>query len=506
MLQRLALVVSVLMLTVCLLTVPQGVFAAEGGAGNVDLSALIDLLREKGVLSEDEAALLRKRPVVDVPVAESREESSPVRAAREGNDGPVRLTTSAAPLTQAPPDQPSVKLPGWLNRISIGGDIRLRYQADLFDEGNYPFFEDPNDLDEILNTTDDRQRFRYRARISLAAQVNDELKAAFRLATGNESDPVSTNDTLGDTFNKDNVLFDQAYLEWQPTPLLTVTGGRIPNPWFSTDLVWDKDLNFEGLAVTYRQRYLDWLGGFATLGAFPVQEVERSEKDKWLYGGQLGIDLGRVDGISFRLAGAYYHYTHTEGRRQTDPNVEDPVEEDASPQSLQLDNTPIIGLDGSTVGLAADFHELDILATLDIAFWDPIHVVFLGEYVKNIGYDKDEVDERAGGEFFEGNQDMGYMFGAAVGHQKVDDLGRWTVYGYYKYLEADAVLSSFTDSDFHLGGTNAKGWVAGAEVGLMKNTWLSAKWQSADEIEGEFDGEEFPLGVDTLQIDLNAKF
>ena len=502
MLQRLALVVSVLMLTVCLLTVPQGVFAAEGGAGNVDLSALIDLLREKGVLSEDEAALLRKRPVVDVPVAASREESSPVRAAREGDDGPVRLTTSASPLTQAPPDQPSGKLPGWLNRISIGGDIRLRYQADLFDEGNYPFFQNPNDFDEILNTTEDRQRFRYRARISLAAQVNDELKAAFRLATGNESDPVSTNDTLGDTFNKDNVLFDQAYLEWQATPLLTVTGGRIPNPWFSTDGVWDKDLNFEGLAVTYRQRYFDWMGGFATLGAFPVQEVERSEKDKWLYGGQLGIDLGRVDGISFRLAGAYYHYTHTEGRQQTDPNVEeDPVEEDASPQSLQLDNTPILNLDGNRiVGLAADFREVDILATLDIGFWDPVHLVLVANFVKNIGYDHDEVDERSGFTFFEGDQDTGYQVGAVLGHAKVDDWGRWSTYMYYKYLKADAVVSSFTDSDFHLGGTNAKGWVAGGEFGLMKNTWLSAKWQSADEIERE------QFGVDTLQIDLNAKF
>ncbi|MEZ4601755.1 MAG: putative porin [Syntrophotaleaceae bacterium] len=502
MLQPFALFLSGLLMIGCFLLAPMHSSAAvSGGGGNVDLSALIDLLREKGVLSADEAVMLQKRSVVEVPAAEIREERAPVRAV-ESADGSVRLTSSPAPATQAAPAQPAIKLPDWLNRIKIGGDIRLRYQGDYFDEGNFESFPDPNDLDSIINTTEDRQRFRYRARISLAAQVTDELKAAFRLATGNDDDPISTNDTLGDTFNKDSVLFDQAYLEWRPIPLLSVTGGRIPNPWFSTDLIWDKDLNFEGLALTYRQQYLDWLGAFATVGAFPIQEIERSEKDKWLYGGQVGINVGRHDLVRFNMAAAYYHFTHTEGRQQTDPLGGDTsLEEDASPRSLQLDNTPILNLGGdSIVGLAADFHELDILATLDIALWDPIHLVFLGEYVKNIGYDKEEVDERSGFEFFEGDQDMGYMFGAAIGHEKVDDLGRWNVYGYYRYIEADAVLSSFTDSDFHLGGTNSKGWVAGAEFGLMKNTWLSAKWQSSDEIERE------QLGVDTLQVDLNAKF
>ncbi len=494
MLQKLMLKMGVLMMIGWLALAP-------AVAQAVDLGALIDLLQEKGVLTAEEASELRKRPMVEVPTAAPRQ---PVAASRD--DGAVRLSASPSAMAQGPVVEPSVELPGWLQRFKIGGDIRLRYQADLFDEANnVATYYDPNDLSPI-NTTEDRQRFRYRARISLAAQVNDDLKAAFRLATGNGNDPVSTNDTLGDAFNKDGVVFDRAYLEWQPTSLLTVSGGRIPSPWFATDLVWDKDLNFEGLAVTYRQQYLDWLGGFATVGAFPVQELEQSEEDLWLYGGQVGVNVGRLDGISFRLAGAYYHFSNTEGQRDdAEITAFTDLEVEAALRSLQRNNTPVFktltGGETKVVGLAADFHELDLLATLDIGFWDPIHLVFLVNYVKNIGYDHDEVKERYGAALPYGNEDTAYMFGAALGHGKVDDWGRWSAYMYYKYLESDAVLASFTDSDFHLGGTDAKGWVAGAEFGLMKNTWLSAKWLSANEI-----NEEEPFGVDILQIDLNAKF
>ena len=66
--------------------------------------------------------------------------------------------------------------------------------------------------------------------------------------------------------------------------------------------------------------------------------------------------------------------------------------------------------------------------------------------------------------------------------------------------EADAVLDAFTDSDFHLGGTNNKGFILGAQYGLGKNTWLSARWLSSNEIRG------LPLSIDVFQLYFNAKF
>jgi hypothetical protein len=64
----------------------------------------------------------------------------------------------------------------------------------------------------------------------------------------------------------------------------------------------------------------------------------------------------------------------------------------------------------------------------------------------------------------------------------------------------DAVLDAFTDSDFHLGGTNAKGWFIGGNYGLMKNVWLTGRWLTADVITGP------PYGVDVLQVDINTQF
>ena len=42
----------------------------------------------------------------------------------------------------------------------------------------------------------------------------------------------------------------------------------------------------------------------------------------------------------------------------------------------------------------------------------------------------------------------------------------------YRYLERDAVLDAFTDSDFHLGGTDAKGYQLGFDLGLSRGAWL----------------------------------
>jgi hypothetical protein len=45
-----------------------------------------------------------------------------------------------------------------------------------------------------------------------------------------------------------------------------------------------------------------------------------------------------------------------------------------------------------------------------------------------------------------------------------------------------------------------KGWFAGATYGFAKNTALSVRWLSADEIAGP------PLSVDHLMLDLTTRF
>ena len=62
------------------------------------------------------------------------------------------------------------------------------------------------------------------------------------------------------------------------------------------------------------------------------------------------------------------------------------------------------------------------------------------------------------------------------------------------------LFRSFTDSDFHLGGTNAKGYVLGGEYGLRDGLSIGARWLSSNEISGE------AFAIDVLQVDLQARF
>jgi hypothetical protein len=147
---------------------------------------------------------------------------------------------------------------------------------------------------------------------------------------------------------------------------------------------------------------------------------------------------------------------------------------------------------------------VNVTGTFDIGFFAPVHIMLSGDFVKNIGYDKDEVAARIFGndisQLGDVEEDEGYQVGLSVGYPKIQERWEWLAFLRYKYLEADAVLDAFTDSDFHLGGTNAKGWILGGSLGLYKNVWVDLRWLTSDEIKGP------QFSVDTLQVDLNVKY
>jgi hypothetical protein len=106
------------------------------------------------------------------------------------------------------------------------------------------------------------------------------------------------------------------------------------------------------------------------------------------------------------------------------------------------------------VGLASEFKELNLSGILDIGFWDPYHIVFLGDYVKNFGFDQSKVnkligdiDPSTGGTQSPSEETTGYQIGLSVGYPKIEKFGHWKTYLYYKHVEADSVVDAFTDSD-----------------------------------------------------------
>lgn len=402
-------------------------------------------------------------------------------------------------------------VPAWTKRIRFGGDFRLRYQGDYFDEGNPSGVGQPMNPTEILNTTEDRDRLRYRVRISAKAQINTQTEVGIRLASGNEKDPISTNDTLGDYQNKDTITFDQAYLKWTPIPEISTWtgkldffGGRMPNPFFSTDLVWDSDLNFEGIATNFEYPFNPRFTALFNAGIFPLEEIELSSDDKWFYGVQMGVKYSPRTTLNFTLAAALYDYKNIQGKPNPSVIGGVGINDYTVPAFMQKGNG-LFDINAGTGGpekfaLASDYKELNITAKMDIGFFDPIYISFLADYVKNLGFDKEEIAQLIPPNIDIPSADTGYQFGISVGYPKIQELGDWNTSIYYKYLEGDAVLDAFTDSDFHLGGTNAKGWTLSGQLGLGKNLWLNVRWLTSESI------ADVPMGIDTLQFDINSRF
>ncbi|MCK5872447.1 MAG: putative porin, partial [Methylococcales bacterium] len=128
----------------------------------------------------------------------------------------------------------------WASRIKISGDMRVRY-ADHHSDAK--------------GVQESRQRIR--ARIALAAKINEDVDVGFRLVT--TGGRRSSNQDLEGGFVGKSVFFDRAFIDWHPSfaPGMHVIAGKMKQPWYGIKqgLVWDNDVNPEGLAITYNKDF-----------------------------------------------------------------------------------------------------------------------------------------------------------------------------------------------------------------------------------------------------------
>jgi hypothetical protein len=450
-------------------------------------------------------------------------------------------------------------LPEWLGNTKLSFDMRVRGADDFFQEDNEAFLDyltinqegghlaARNKGMEYLNTTKDRFRFSERFRLSLDMKVTDHLKTGIRLATSNIRNPVSNDQALGNTGQSFEFAIDRGFIQYdfvdkKGNDWFSLYAGRFANPWVSTDVVYDPDLSFQGLAGTFRYRFnqgsdkvkaykaalTNDLGGraginfgpqtpdsvFATLGVFPIQEINLSSADKWLFGGQLGADWLVQSDSRLKVAAAYYGYKNIRAR----PNARGSFENDwTAPEFIQKGNSLVpINLNdgfnprctsaqsaigqGCLYGLASDFNIFNLTAIYDIDFAGT-HVVLTGDYAKNFGYDAARIEREFPG-LLADNTDRTSAFQVRldIGDPDVRRFMAWNVFLAYRYVERDAVLDAFTESLFHAGGTDAKGWWLGGSYGLARNTWVNLRWSSTDSIHGP------RLSIDTAAVDLNVRF
>ena len=218
----------------------------------------------------------------------------------------------------------------WFERMSLKADFRLRHESQF--------------RETSTGEVPDRQLQRIRFRLAAKLHLRKDLDIGFRLASGGTG-PTSTNQTLGNSFETKGIQLDQAYAAYQYDPGKFL-GGKFANPFYTTEVIWDGDVTFEGLAQQFKFNPSGETQVFITLGQFFIDELATDEQDPYLLALQAGIEQKLGDWMKAKLALAYYDYDNTRGRT--------------------LDHAT----SGNTQGFGAEQNDYDLIDILGEIFFD----------------------------------------------------------------------------------------------------------------------------------------
>ena len=338
------------------------------------------------------------------------------------------------------------KTSSWADRVSLYGDLRLRYE----------------DIDEEGNADAARERERGRARIGLKADVSPNVKLIMGIATGGDN-PVSRNVTGDGGFTTKEIGIELMYVDWKATEQLSVYAGKMKNPLFKAGgvpLIWDGDLNPEGAAAKFSSGMF-----FANAGLFSVEE-RSGEDDSSLGAIQGGIktSLGEIGKLTAGLG--YFAYTNTIGN--------EPFYNGRAKGNTVDD-------DGNYV---YEYKNTEAFAQFDTKLGSWPFQVYAHYTVNN------EVDV----------EDTAYAYGAKFGSAKKQGSQQFSYT--YQDIEADAVIGTFNDSDFGGGGTDASGHMIKYKY-MLRDTISLGGTLFINKID-RFQGTEHDF--DRLQIDVEFKF
>ena len=174
------------------------------------------------------------------------------------------------------------KLSTSTTEMELYGDVRLRYQYNGGRTDDTPVAP-PGAGVAGTHDWQERERERYRLRLGLRGTLLDDWFFGLRLETS--ANARSTNVTFGDDTSSDSpggggpfakgsdaVYVGQAYAGYKGFPGFTFTAGRMANPLLSTRMVWDPDINPEGLAEQWKHTF--------TIGGGEVAPVSYSKDSK----------------------------------------------------------------------------------------------------------------------------------------------------------------------------------------------------------------------------------
>jgi len=532
------------------------VFAQDAAPSPNATVNLIRLMVKKGLISQSDADGLLKQANDEAAQARSAAAAPVAVPVTDGaQPGDVRVTYVPQSVRNEIRDQVKQEviaqaktehwaepnaLPAWLDRISWYGDVHVRDESwlysrnnatDLIDYGalnrNGPFDINPSTAGvypPILNSTQNRPNM-----LRLQAHIGMDVK-------------------LGGGLIKKDIWLDQAWIRWQPNKDLSITAGRMPPPFMTTDLIYSTELNFDGVAGHGELPFTDELTSFATVGAFPIQytggttgneapaEAYSNNKysdSRWMTAAQLGFKWEFADDASWKLALAYYYFDNMRGQLSAPCPIYQGINycstDDTAPDYMQWGNTVFLLRDivPSTsspdnysqpqfVGLAYNYHIADLTNKIDFKIGEtPMEIQ--AEYERNMAYHERDAFDRypdglgvpvnnyqsgpntqTNGPYKSGP--VGWLLRGIIGNPHPMAANEWNIALGYKYLQPDAMLDGLTDQNFHLGGTNAKGFIFTADYGIADRTWVSARYYDAKQVYGP------PFAIDVVQLEISTKF
>ncbi len=355
-------------------------------------------------------------------------------------------------------------VPGWVQSTRLKGDLRVRFQRDHTKKTQS--VKNPN-----------RDRVRLRLRLGLESKVNNRLNVAMGIATGLADGSAdasrSTNVTFENSSSKKPIALDYASATAALSSSMQLLAGKFKNPlWEPGDLIWDTDINPEGLVLGFSDALTPKTKISINGGALILDEIKDSG-DPLLYVLQAVAEQTLTATMSLKAALSYYDTDVVRGK-QLDGTSKTNSNTDGKLKYEYTNVSPAFELVKRSLGLP--FAEIPYLS-------------IFSEYVKNMDSDVKE-------------KNTGYMLGFKIGAEKLQNRWNWQMRYNYAKCEKDAFLDILPDSDRYGGHTGVRAHEAMFDLGIANNTWLGLDFYYGEKLTDEPDKKPKTL----LQVDWNMKF
>ncbi len=372
---------------------------------------------------------------------------------------------------------PDLRFFEYLQMLTFSGDLRLR------NDGAYKR--------GTAQGLSDRNRMRYRVRFGFEALLPWDLTAAVRLGSG-AGEQTSSNQSFDNLSSQKPLWLDLTFLRWSPIVsqdgdlVVYMQSGRMPNSlWriYSSDMLWDEDLNPEGFA-----QGAEWLLPtgqvlFANAMQGVADEDTNSSRNQWFFSEQLGTEFRLPFNTRLRSAAAYHLWTDTQRNTLNPFRVQDGNRR--SPNGVLLNRFGVAELSNQFSAWAGQ-----------------IPISIQGSFIRNVlARGLNGTTGCPAAQTCPPGRD-GYQFGIIVGEARV--FGTWEVGAFQKYVETDATIADVADSNFGDSGINQQGqifWVAYTPADWMT---LRARFFNVDTLDTQF--APFDKAVRRLILDFMVRF